>query len=244
MALYNSDGSVIPMYFRQGSIPTAYYWDSTGVTNPSLTIDTAAVPASDPSNQSTVAYSLTDHLGTAQMTLSGGGWPVWKGEFSPFGQELDTQFNPDNFKFAGKERDAESRLDYFGARYYTSLMGRWMSSDWADKPEAVPYSSLDNPQSLNLYGYVNNNPLSHADPDGHECPTCDSVVNFVAGAFNAWGSDNLAGAGRVDQASHLFSPSVVALQMCVKTYQYRRLFVPGGRLLPRRSRILRLCSYL
>jgi RHS repeat-associated protein len=69
----------------------------------------------------------------------------------------------------GKERDAESGLDYFGARYYASNMGRWMSPDWADKPEAVPYSDLANPQSLNLYGYVNNNPLSKADPDGH-CP--------------------------------------------------------------------------
>ena len=45
---------------------------------------------------------------------------------------------------------------------------RWMSPDWADKPEAVPYSDLANPQSLNLYGYVKNNPLRSADPDGHE----------------------------------------------------------------------------
>jgi RHS repeat-associated protein len=67
----------------------------------------------------------------------------------------------------GKERDAESGNDYFGARYYSSAMGRFMSPDWADKPEAVPYSSLDNPQSLNLYGYVNNNPLSKVDKDGH-----------------------------------------------------------------------------
>jgi len=67
----------------------------------------------------------------------------------------------------GKERDTESGLDYFGARYYASSMGRFMSPDWADKPEAVPYSSLDNPQSLNLYGYVLNNPLSKADADGH-----------------------------------------------------------------------------
>lgn len=43
-----------------------------------------------------------------------------------------------------------------------------MSPDWADKPEAVPYSQLDNPQSLNLYGYVNNNPLSKANKDGHD----------------------------------------------------------------------------
>jgi RHS repeat-associated protein len=80
-------------------------------------------------------------------------------------------------RYAGKERDAESGLDYFGARYYASSMGRWMSLDWADKPEAVPYSQLDNPQSLNLYGYVNNNPLSKADPDGH-CPYC-AVVDQV-----------------------------------------------------------------
>ena len=44
-----------------------------------------------------------------------------------------------------------------------------MSPDWADKPEAVPYSVLGNPQSLNLYVYVLNNPLSQADPDGHCC---------------------------------------------------------------------------
>lgn len=68
---------------------------------------------------------------------------------------------------SGKERDAESGLDYFGARYYGSSMGRWMSSDWAGTPEAVPYSSLENPQSLNLYAYVNNNPLNRTDPDGH-----------------------------------------------------------------------------
>ncbi len=74
-------------------------------------------------------------------------------------------------RFTCKERDTESGLDYFGARYYASSMGRWMSPDWADKPEAVPYSSLDNPQSLNLYGYVGNNPLSHADADGH----CDAM---------------------------------------------------------------------
>jgi RHS repeat-associated protein len=73
------------------------------------------------------------------------------------------------YLFTGKERDAESGLDYFGARYYASSMGRWMSPDWADKPEPVPYSSLDNPQSLNLYGYVLNNPLSKDDPDGHCC---------------------------------------------------------------------------
>ena len=91
---------------------------------------------------------------------------------------------------SGKERDQESGLDYFGARYYSSVIGRFSSPDWASKPEAVPYSSLDNPQSLNLYTYVLNNPLSHADADGHcdqngqNCSVWDHVAGAVGGVLN------------------------------------------------------------
>jgi RHS repeat-associated protein len=45
-------------------------------------------------------------------------------------------------RFTGKERDTESGNDYFGARYYASSMGRFMSPDWDSKPQAVPYASL------------------------------------------------------------------------------------------------------
>ena len=71
------------------------------------------------------------------------------------------------YKFTGKERDAESGLDFFGARYYASSMGRWMSPDWSAKEEAIPYAKLGDPQTLNLYGYVGNNPLRKVDVDGH-----------------------------------------------------------------------------
>jgi RHS repeat-associated protein len=67
----------------------------------------------------------------------------------------------------GKERDAESGNDYFGARYYASSMGRWLSPDWSEKIMPVPYAKLDDPQSLNLYNYMRNDPLSGVDPDGH-----------------------------------------------------------------------------
>jgi RHS repeat-associated protein len=60
--------------------------------------------------------------------------------------------------FTGKERDAESGLDYFGARYYGSNMSRFMSPDWASNPQTVLYASYANPQSLNLYNYMRNNP--------------------------------------------------------------------------------------
>jgi len=91
----------------------------------------------------------------------------------------------------GKERDAESGNDYFSARYYASAMGRFLSPDWSAKIEPVPYSKLDNPQTLNLYAYVGNNPLSRVDPTGHadiaaQCqgkPTCNvtlvQTVNIV-----------------------------------------------------------------
>jgi len=83
------------------------------------------------------------------------------------------------WRFTGKERDAESGNDYFGARYYASSMGRFMSPDWSAKQEPVPYAKLDNPQSLNLYAYVLNNPLSKTDPDGHDF--WDKVLNTLKG---------------------------------------------------------------
>ncbi|MGA9043136.1 MAG: RHS repeat-associated core domain-containing protein [Terriglobales bacterium] len=72
-----------------------------------------------------------------------------------------------NDKFTGKERDAESGLDNFGARYDSSTLGRFMTPDWAARPTTVPYAVFGDPQSLNLYGYVRNDPVSRADADGH-----------------------------------------------------------------------------
>src|SRR5208282_1621107 len=74
------------------------------------------------------------------------------------------------YRHAGKERDTESGNDYFFARYYSSALGRFMSPDWSAKVDPVPYAAFTDPQSLNLYAYVGNNPLSHVDLDGHVEP--------------------------------------------------------------------------
>ena len=58
--------------------------------------------------------------------------------------------DPSPLHFTGKMRDTETNLDYFGARYYSSGMARWMSPDWASKPTEVPYANFGDPQSLNL----------------------------------------------------------------------------------------------
>lgn len=87
---------------------------------------------------------------------------------------------------SGKDRDTESGLDYFGARYYASTTGRWMSPDWSESPAPVPYANLQNPQSLNLYGYVSNNPLTRADQDGH---LWRELWNWLRTGCNCWTKD-------------------------------------------------------
>ncbi len=76
--------------------------------------------------------------------------------------------DPNHYKFDAKERDTESNLDEFGARYYASTYGRFMTPDWAEKPTDVPYANFGNPQTLNLYAYVRNNPASLGDAEGHD----------------------------------------------------------------------------
>jgi len=89
--------------------------------------------------------------------------------------------------FTGKERDSESGNDYFGARYYASTMGRFMSPDWSAPPSPVPYADLMNPQSLNLYSYVLNNPLSKDDPDGHLASPWHFFITYAAGVSTGHG---------------------------------------------------------
>ncbi len=76
------------------------------------------------------------------------------------------------YKFTGKERDAESGLDDFGARYYASSLGRFMQ---ADEPFADQNAS--DPQSWNVYVNVRNNPLRFSDPTGTTCVTDANGAN-------------------------------------------------------------------
>jgi len=100
-----------------------------------------------------------------------------------------TRFSPS--RSTGKERDAESGNDYFGARYFASSMGRFMSPD----PSGLFYADPTNPQSLNLYSYAYNNPLSNIDPTGQDACAYDNgdgtsaIVNAAdGGAVNCSGN--------------------------------------------------------
>jgi len=69
---------------------------------------------------------------------------------------------------SGKERDPGSGLDYFGARYNGSTMGRFMSPD----PIGIMTQKLFDPQQWNGYAYSKNNPLRFIDPSGMYVTTC------------------------------------------------------------------------
>lgn len=116
----------------------------------------------------------------------------------PFGDWLapGVTGNWNIFNFTGKERDFESGLDDFGARYFGSSLGRFMTPDWSAKPQGVPYAVLDDPQSLNLYAYVRNNPLNRTDPSGHYIcngtkAQCQAIADGLAQARAALKSDDL-----------------------------------------------------
>jgi len=101
-----------------------------------------------------------DHLGSASWITDMSGQPVQHLQYKPFGGEHVDQQTPgtdysERFRFTGKERDAETGYDYFGARYYFSSLGIWLSVDpMSDKyPSLSPYVyCADNPMRLVDFG--------------------------------------------------------------------------------------------
>jgi RHS repeat-associated protein len=131
-------------------------------------------------------FPLTDPLGSRRVQANAAGAADETCLSMPYGDALSCSGDDaTEHHFTGKERDSESGNDYFGARYYSSAMGRFMSPDWSAKAEPVPYAKLDNPQSLNLYAYVGNNPLNVTDPDGH-CDWCQKLKNLLFDRTHQW----------------------------------------------------------
>ena len=122
-----------------------------------------------------VQWLVADHLGTPRMVIDQNGTltSVKRHDYLPFGEELfaGTGGRTTALGYAGndgvrqqftqKERDVETGLDYFLARYYSSVQGRFTSTD---PLRASGRPSV--PQSWNRYTYVLNNPLSLVDPTG------------------------------------------------------------------------------
>ena len=112
---------------------------------------------------STLYYVLKDHLGSASVLTNASGGIVTGADtrYYPFGEaRFSTSSMITDKLFTGQRQIAELGIYHYGARFYSPKVGRFLSADTVT-PDAA------NPQSLNLYSYVLNNPLRYTDPTGH-----------------------------------------------------------------------------
>jgi RHS repeat-associated protein len=135
----------------------------------------------------TPKYYVSDNVGSTELVTDYLGNPLSESLFYPYGvEQVILSGDTNTYKFSGKERDPESGLDDFGARYYASNLGRFMSPDRDAKPTAVPYASFGDPQTLNLYSYVENAPLNRVDADGHATTTRTFENNWKELGEEGW----------------------------------------------------------
>jgi RHS repeat-associated protein len=137
-------------------------------------------------------FYFNDWLGTRRIQTDYAGVVEQTCASLPYGDQKSCAPMPTENLFTGKERDSESGNDYFGARYYASTMGRFLSPDWSKNPQGAPYADYMDPQTLNLYEYVRNNPLGGVDPDGHD-PAAEfegAQRNMDAFFASAWMTGN------------------------------------------------------
>ncbi|MGC2330289.1 MAG: RHS repeat-associated core domain-containing protein [Candidatus Acidiferrales bacterium] len=170
---YGIDGSVLDETDQTGSA-------SNGNFSEYVFLGGQRIGRRDYSNN--IYYYVTDLIGTSRVIAevpSGTTTATlcYDADFYPFGGERPPYTNncTQNYKFTGKERDSESGLDNFGARYFTSNIGRFMSPD----PSGIDLADLRDPQQLNLYSYVRNNPLTLTDPYGLDCAYLNDAGNGI-----------------------------------------------------------------
>ncbi|MCP4219593.1 MAG: RHS repeat-associated core domain-containing protein, partial [bacterium] len=131
-------------------------------------------------------YYMNDQINSTRIITNDVGNVVYSEAYGPYGDVQRTwnkYYNPKQ-KFSGKEREAYSGLDYFGARYFDNRTRRFISVD----PIINKKEALINPQMWNLYAYCRNNPVSYVDPAGRVAfLAIPAVVAFK------WGVGAIAG---------------------------------------------------
>ena len=132
-------------------------------------------PQNEEESEKKLIYHHPDHLSGASVDTNENGEILQLTDYYPYGderiEETTTDFHND-YTYTGKERDEDTKLLYYEARYYNSHIGRFISID--------PWSGdITDPQSLNKYAYVRNNPLKYTDPSG-KIKKDDSLASKVS----------------------------------------------------------------
>lgn len=161
---YTYDGEGRRVRKTVGGTPTLYVYDAFG----RLAAEYGSVNA-----PVATSFLVPDHLGSTRLTLDELGQVATRHDYLPFGEELPAtaaflraDYNGADqsvrHRFTGKERDLESGLDFFQARYNSGALGRFSAVD----PTVDVKASIPDPQRWNRYAYTRNSPLKYLDPDG------------------------------------------------------------------------------
>lgn len=115
-------------------------------------------------------YYHNDAIGSVVAASNEAGQLLWRKEYAPFGEQLDSTTENEKLAYTGKEHDDATGLTYFGARYYDPYLGRFMGVDPAGVNPSDPFT-------FNRYSYGNNNPYRFIDPNGWQSAdtSCDEV---------------------------------------------------------------------
>lgn len=178
---YDGAGRRVKKTVGVGGPTTTYVYDAFG----------RLVGEYAPSAPLGTVYLTPDHLGTTRVTTDHAGRVTGRVDYLPFGEAIETTkgnrtalpgYGSDGgvrHKFTGKERDPESGLDFFQARYHSGAQGRFGSTD----PAVDLAASTSQPQRWNRYAYVTNSPLRKIDPDGAK--EKDLAIGWLQGVGTA-----------------------------------------------------------
>ena len=181
--VYSIGGQLIAEFSgASGTLLKEYIYGAHGLL---ATIEPTAV------NPNGTRYTTADNLGSPRVVTNSSASLVSRHDYMPFGEELSAGVggrttamgfpgSSDGLrqKFTSKERDVETGLDYFDARYYASMQGRFTGADPFDinlerqetrdseEADALFLKYIAQPQHWNHYAYALNNPLKYVDPDG------------------------------------------------------------------------------
>ncbi len=168
--VYDGDGGRVKQTTASGTttfLGESYEVGPDGTTTTSVFAGSqriAAVTQSPQPSAPSIRFYHTDHLGSSNVITDGTGKLVELTEYTPYGSLASAQSPqpsaPSPFKFTGQRLDASTGLYFYHARYYDPQLGRFIQAD-----PVVP--SPGDPQALNRYSYVRNNPLKYTDPSGH-----------------------------------------------------------------------------
>jgi RHS repeat-associated protein len=201
--VYDGDGRRVMA--TSGATATVYVYDAMG--------QLAAEYGGTATGNGT-QYLTADHLGSTRLVTGAAGAVLERHDYAPFGEEISAQgcnqtaasgersprcdiagygtASEVPLLFTGKERDGNTGLDYFGARYFSGAQGRYTSPD-----DPLNDQNPADPQSWNLYSYVRNNPLRFTDPDGRKCITLDNGTKADDGTGGGCEAAGVSASGNI-----------------------------------------------